>query len=127
MSKNEKVNYISGDISHEQLSPIKKDQTMFTPGKKFSFSGDQNWPQEYDIPLTGVRGLKVERSRVVKLGRGIINDQDLRSPSVLKTRVESYDSSSGGLSGVHTITETNTEKNLASVEKTTGSDIVKEA
>lgn len=81
------VNYISGDISHEQLSPNKAGRTAFTPGKATSRPNDENWPEDFRIP-TGTPAfdgeaagpVEMSRNRFVKLGRNIVGDQEINAP-----------------------------------------------
>jgi hypothetical protein len=130
MADNERVDYVSGDIAHEQQAPVKAGQTSFTPGKATSRAGDMNWPKEFRIP-TGTPAfndestgpVEMSRSRVVKLGRGIVSDQTVPVPVVSGVRVETR--AEEGVSGVNTTTDTvNPPK---SREGLSGSDNIKGA
>jgi len=127
MAMNERVEYISGDITAGQLAPSQSGRTQFYPGKAVSRPGDMNFEKDYRIP-TGTPAfdgesagpVEIKRIRVVKLGRNIISDQTIPSPVVLKTRVESRQEV--GVCGTNTTIDTENPKNITDLEKTSGSD-----
>ena len=86
MADNERVQWTFGDVGFEQQAPSQANRTMFTPGKASSKPLDQNWPEDFRIP-TGTPSfdernngpVKMQRTRVVKLGRNTVSDQVLDS------------------------------------------------
>jgi len=132
MSVNDRLEILSGDIQHNQLSPNKKFRTMYTPGKTVSLPSDENWPKDNRIP-TGTPAfngeaagpVQMERSRVVKLGRGIICDQVIPAPTIVDVRVETR--TEEGIAGTSTVQDTAGFSRPAEVEKTTGYDRIKGA
>ena len=132
MAINDRIEVLSGDVDYGQLAPSKANRTMFTPGKITSKPDDQNWPKDSRIPTstTAFNGeaagpVQMERSRVVKLGRGIVCDQTLPTPVVLDIRVETR--SEVGVSGASTVKDTELLKNVAQIEQKTGYDNIKGA
>jgi hypothetical protein len=132
MADNERVDYVSGDIAHEQQAPVKASQTNFTPGKATGRAGDMNWPKDHRIP-TGTPAfdgeaagpVEMNRSRVVKLGRGIISDQTVLAPVVTGVRVETM--SEDGVSGSNSTTDTLNPENPSSRDRSAGNDNIKGA
>lgn len=132
MAVNERVEYNSGDVSHEQLAPAQANRTEWYPGKAVSRQGDMNWERDNRIP-TGTPAfggeaagpVEMERIRVVKLGRNSVSDQTVLTPVVLGVRVETRDEV--GVNGTNTTTDTQQPPNLAERERTAGSDRVKGA
>lgn len=127
MANNERVQYDSGDISHEQLAPSKASRTMFTPGKATSKPGDMNWPKENRVP-TGTPAfggeatgpVVMDRMRVVKLHRGTVSDQTVLTPVVTGTRVETRNEA--GINGANSTIDTVNPPNLANRERQSGND-----
>jgi hypothetical protein len=129
MSGNERVQYDSGDIGHNQLASSQASRTQFTPGKATSRAGDQNWPKEFRIP-TGTPAfdgeaagpVEMSRSRVVKLGRGIVSDQTVLTPVVSGTRIETRIEE--GINGANTTSDTVNPLRLSGRERNSGQDRV---
>ena len=132
MVTNERVQYDSGDISHEQLAPSQDARTEFTPGKTTSKPLDMNWPKDFRIP-TGTPAfdgesagpVEMTRVRVVKLGRNIVSDQTVLEPVETGVRVETR--CEEGVSGTNTVQDTVNPANLANQERIAGNDRVKGA
>jgi hypothetical protein len=86
-----------------------------------------NWEKDHRIP-TGTPAfdgeaagpVEMSRSRIVKVGRGIVSDQTILTPVVSGTRVESKVET--GISGVNTTMDTANPPNTANRERKTGSD-----
>jgi len=86
-----------------------------------------NWPKDHRTPQgtpafdgEAAGPVEMNRSRVVKLGRGTVCDQVIDAPTVESTRVEAV--TTDFVSGTHTVQETETVTNPASEEKTSGQD-----
>lgn len=132
MAMNDRVEILTGDIRHEQLAPVQANRTMFTPGKISSQPLDENWPKDNRIP-TGTPAFNGEaagpvqmvRSRVEKLGRGIICDQTLPIPTISDTRVETRIEE--GIVGASVVDDTVLPTRLAEVEQKTGYDNIEGA
>ena len=132
MAVNDRVEYVSGDIAHEQLAPAQAARTSFTPGKATSRPGDMNWPKDFRIP-TGTPAfdgeaagpVEMSRVRVVKLGRNIVSDQTVLAPVVTGVRVEAHQEA--GICGTNVTTDTETPPNLANRERQAGNDNIKGA
>ena len=130
MAINDRIEILSGDVNYGQLAPSKANQTMFTPGKATSLPQDQNWPKDNRIP-TGTPAfdgesagpVEIERSRVVKLGRGIVCDQTIPTPVVLNSRLELV--AETGVVGASMVDDTELPKNVTDVENKTGYDAIK--
>jgi len=139
------VNYISGDVGHEQLSPNKSGRTHFTPGKASSSPNDENWPEDFRIP-TGTPAfdgessgpVEIERNRLVKLGQNIIGGQEINPPQTEAPITTSIDKQSAWGTGnipEHELTPTVTEEfNVAghkrdkeNIEEVTSVDRIKGA
>ena len=144
MALNERVEYLIGDIKHEQLAPSQAARTEFTPGKATSRPGDENWPTDFRIPTgtpafdgEAAGSVKMERSRVTKLHRNIMDDQVIAAPAVIgtKTTVIDNDSVWGATDPEHTLTETETQpvnyaghqRDNENPERNTGYDNIKSA
>ena len=125
MATNDRIDYTSGDISHEQLSTTGENRTIFTPGKAGSAQDDRVF-EEFRVP-TGVPAfdaesagpVQMEYSRVVKLGRGVVSDQVIPELTTSNTRVEAF--TSNGVSGTHVVEEKEVA-NPSDIEKTSGQD-----
>ena len=132
MAMNDRVEVLSGDVAYGQLAPSQSARTMFTPGKITSKPLDQNWAKDFRIP-TGTPAfsgeaagpVQMERSRVIKLGRGIVCDQTLPIPTVSDTRVETR--TEEGIVGASVVDDTVLPTRLAEVEQKTGYDNIKGA
>ena len=139
------VNYISGDISHEQLAPSKAVRTEFTPGKVSSKANDQNWPTEFRVP-TGTPAfdgeaagpVDISRNRFVKIGQNIIGNQEINPPesgTPVTTVINKQSAWGTGPNPEYTFTPTTTEEvNVAghqrdkeNVEEVTSVDRIKGA
>ena len=134
MADNDRVEYVSGDIRHEQLAPSKSVRTMFTPGKITSKAGDENWPKDYRLPIgtNNFNGesdgpVEMSRTRVVKLGRNIIDDQVIPVPVSTGTRVELLTAEDFSLCGTHSVKDMVVPLNREQIEKNSGSDNIKGA
>lgn len=126
---NERVEYVSGDIAAGQLAPSQSARTNFTPGKALSKPDDQNWPKDFRIP-TGTPAfdgeaagpVQMQRTRIVKLGRNIICDQQVLAPVVVGVRAESRQEA--GICGTNVTIDTENPPNLADRERTAGNDSI---
>lgn len=132
MATNERVQFESGDIDAGQLAPSQAGRTNFTPGKATGNPGDMNWPKDHRIP-TGTPAfdgesagpVEMKRIRVVKLGRNIVSDQTILTPTETGTRIESRNES--GIHGTDTVTDTENPKRLAERECQAGNDNIRGA
>jgi hypothetical protein len=132
MATNDRVAIVSGDISVGQLAPSQASRVNFTPGKATGLAGDMNWPKDHRIP-TGTPAfdgeaagpVKMDRTRVVKLGRNIISDQTVIAPVVTGTRVETR--TEEGVSGANSTQDTVNPVNLANRERQAGNDNIEGA
>jgi hypothetical protein len=120
MALNDEVNYISGDITHDQLAPSQAARTEFTPGKANSRPNDQNWPTEFRIP-TGTPAfdgeaagpVEMTRNRFVKVGRNIVGDQVINEPikgTPVTTVIDNQSAWGTGNIPEYTLTPTETEQ-----------------
>lgn len=129
---NDRVEILSGDVAYGQLAPSQANRTQFYPGKAISKPLDMNFEKDNRIP-TGTPAfdgeaagpVEMERSRVVKLGRNIVCDQVLPTPTVLDIRVETR--TEEGVSGASVAIDTALPTHPAEIEKTTGYDNIKGA
>ena len=125
MAYNDRIEVNSGDVGYQQKAQAGR--TEFTPGKITSLPLDQNWPTESRIP-TGTPAfdgesagpVEMNRNRVTKLGRGIVCDQTLPTPTVMDIRVEVR--TEVGIAGASTVQDTALPDNLAKQEKESGYD-----
>ena len=146
MADNDLVEYISGDIHHEQLAPSQAARTEFTPGKVTSRANDQNWPTEFRIPTgtpafdgEGAGPVQMEYTRPVKLGRNIVSDQVIGLPTVTGTKTVTTETPNEwgvGNAPSHTLTETETQERQSqfghirtdeSIQRNKGNDNIKGA
>jgi len=132
MADNDRVEYISGDIPHEQIAPSQASRSEFYPGKAVSREGDMNWEKASRIPTStpafggeAAGPVEMERVRVVKLGRNIVSDQVLPVPTIDNVRVETRDEE--GVHGENTTIDTILPTSPAEIEKQAGSDWIKGA
>ncbi len=51
MSVNERIQWDINDIPYGQLAPSQAGRTNFTPGKANALPNDQNWPEDYRVPV----------------------------------------------------------------------------
>jgi hypothetical protein len=127
MAVNERIQWDINDIRYGQLAPSQAGRTNFTPGKASARPSDENWPLDYRIPV-GVPAveesgpLEVERVRVVKHERNIVDDQTILAPTVIRTVVTSVNDPANGICGTHSVDETETPPNLAAQERRAGYD-----
>jgi hypothetical protein len=125
MAYNDRIEVNSGDVGYQQKAQAGR--TEFTPGKASSKPLDENWPKENRIP-TGTLAfdgesagpVEMNRNRVTKLGRGIVCDQTLPTPTVTDIRVEVR--TEEGIAGANTTIETALPTRPAEIEKTAGND-----
>lgn len=125
MAYNDRIEVNSGDVGYQQKAQAGR--TEFTPGKATSLPLDENWPTEFRIP-TGTPAfdgesagpVEMNRNRVTKLGRGIICDQTLPTPTVTDIRVEVR--TEEGISGASIAIDTALPARVPEVEKTSGND-----
>ena len=134
MAVNDRIEYRSGDVRWEQLSPSQAFgvRTEWYPGKAKSRPGDMNWERDLRTPTStpafngeAAGPVEMERVRVVKLGRNTVSDQVVLAPTVTGVRVETRDEV--GVHGEDTVQDTEQPANLANRERQAGSDWVKGA
>jgi hypothetical protein len=131
MPVNDKVVVVSGDVQYGQLAPSQENRINFTPGKVTARPDDMNWPKDYRIP-TGTPAFDGEsagpvnmaRSRTVKLGRGIIGDQEITAPiaHANKTTTITDPTRWGVVTPVSVLTPTDTQNVNGGSEKQVGND-----
>ena len=127
MATNQRVDYTSNDLDAGQQSPSQASRTQYYPGKAVSRAGDMTWEKDNRIPQgTPAFGgeaagpVEMQRSRVVKLGRNIVDDQTVLEPTVTGTRVEAV--ASWSVHGTNTTTDTENPANTADRERQAGDD-----
>jgi len=133
MADNERVEYISNDLSAGQQAPSQANRTNFVPGTSGAGRvNDANWPKDFRIPQgtpafdgEAAGPVEMNRTRVVKLGRNTVSDQTVLAPVVTGTRVETVCET--GVSGENTTTDTVQPPNLADRERLAGNDNIKGA
>ena len=129
MATNERVEIDSGDIAAGQLAPSQSHRTAFTPGKATSRPLDMNWPVDFRIP-TGTPAfdgeaagpVKMQRARIIKLGRNTVCDQTVLAPVITDYRVETRNEA--GIAGTDTVADTVNPSNLANQERQAGNDSI---
>ena len=136
MATNERLEVVSGDIAAGQLASSQSARTEFVPGKATSRVGDMNWEKDFRIP-TGTPAfdgesagpVKMARSRVVKLGRNIIDDQTVAAPvtSATKTTTITAPAVWGATVPVSVVTPTNTQVLNGKQECAAGGDSIASA
>jgi hypothetical protein len=132
MADNERVAVVSNDLDPQQQSVAQANRTEWYPGKATSRPGDMNWERDKRIPQgspafdgEGAGPVEMNRTRVVKLHRNTVSDQEVLAPVVTGTKVESV--TTNFVSGSHTVTETETPDSLAERERLAGNDNIKGA
>lgn len=128
MADNERVEIVCNDIYYGQLASSQASRTQYYPGNPNIT--DAAVFRDYRVP-TGNPALdtsgprKIERVRVVKLGRNTICDDTLPAPVITRHVVEPV--SGVSISGTHEIDETTTPSNPAILERPSGYDAPAEA
>jgi len=132
MADNDRVEYVSNDLDPGQQSAAQANRSEWYPGKAVSREGDMNWERDSRIPQgtpafdgEAAGPVEMNRTRVVKLGRGSVSDQTVLPPTVEGTCVESV--SDPFISGTHEVDETEYRDNLAEQERLAGNDNIKGA
>ena len=134
MADNDRVEYVSNDIAPGQQAPAQANRTNFVPGTSGAGNPqDANWPKDHRIP-TGTPAfdgeaagpVEMERTRVVKLHRNTVSDQELLAPvsaggPIVTTVTTDF------VSGTHVVDPTETVEDLASRERIAGDDNIKGA
>jgi hypothetical protein len=136
MAVNERIAIDSGDISAGQLAPSQASRTNFTPGKATGNAGDMNWPKDHRIP-TGTPAfggesagpVKMQRERVVLLGRNIVCDQTIAAPTTTGTTTTTITSAKewGTVTPASTETGTVTQDVNGKQERKSGFDNIESA
>lgn len=133
MADNDRVEYVSNDIAPGQQAPSQANRSNFVPGTSGAGNPqDANWPKDHRIPQgtpafdgEAAGPVEMERTRVVKLGRNSVSDQEILAPTVTGNRVEAV--TTPHVSGTHEVEETETIEDLAERERLAGNDNIKGA
>jgi len=133
MADNDRVVVVSNDIAPGQQAPSQAARTNFVPGTSGpGRENDANWPKDHRIPQgtpafdgEAAGPVEMNRTRVVKLHRNTVCDQEQLAPTVTGNKVESV--TTPHVCGTHEVEETETIEDLAERERLAGNDNIKGA